>query len=132
MAKQFSNSAFLTALWDLLYNNLGTTYKIYQTAPEGTKFPYITLGECFDNDDEGLRDKTNDASEVNGEIKIWSKQGTEEITGIADAIAPYLPSLTLTGFNIIKRSQGLRIQQDPDGKTWQGIIEIELRLDQTA
>ena len=132
MAKKIAN------VQAALYALIGTalTCPVYDTAPEGTAYPNVTIGE--DTSADGEADKSNGYSqEVSAQVDIWSRKlGFKEVSSIGNEITTLLgelsaPALVITGFKIIHFSVDFRKLNDPDGSTRHGILTIDLKLSQT-
>lgn len=92
--------------------------RVYDAAPVGAIFPYVTLGDC-----QVLPDKAEciDGVEVYPQIDVWSRDvGYGETKRIAKSILLLLDDapLAVTGFNtVLFQVQEVRYLRDPDGLT---------------
>lgn len=92
--------------------------RVYDDAPDGATFPYITLGEFTENrlDTFGRKGKN-----ITATLHIWSQyHGTKEATdtlALMDAALDQV-ALTVTGWNLIDISREFaETFKDPDGET---------------
>lgn len=92
--------------------------RVYDAAPAGAAFPYITLGDC-----QVLPDKSNciDGAEVYPQIDVWSRAvGYPEAKTITKAVLAALDDqeLVVSGFNVVVfELQSVNYLRDPDGMT---------------
>lgn len=92
--------------------------RVYDAAPVGAIFPYVTLGDC-----QVLPDKAEciDGVEVYPQIDVWSRGvGYGEVKLLAKSILLLLDDIPLSvvGFNtVVFEVQDVRYLRDPDGLT---------------
>jgi hypothetical protein len=92
--------------------------RVYDAAPAGAVFPYITLGDC-----QVLPDKADciDGAELFLQVDVWSRAvGYGEAKTIAKAIMVKLDDqpLTVAGHDVIVfEHQATTYLRDPDGLT---------------
>ena len=131
------NFALQSAIYTALNNDstLTTTYGagVYDDVPEGSGFPYVTMGEDASND-YGTKDL--DGSTVTLNIHVWSQyRGSKEVKTIMDRIHTLLhdSSLSVSGFNLVNtRFEFMDILRDPDGITRHGVMRFRAVMLGTA
>ena len=131
------NFALQSAIYTALNNDstLTTTYGagVYDDVPEGSSFPYVTMGEDASND-YGTKDL--DGSTVSLNIHVWSQyRGSKEVKTIMDRIHTLLhdSSLSVSGFNLVNtRFEFMDILRDPDGITRHGVMRFRAVMLGTA
>lgn len=108
-------------------SNLTSTLgcSVFDDVPQGSSFPYITLGEETVTDYSTATD-TGGENMVN--IHVWSRDhGSKQTKEIMDRVHTLLhdSSLTVTGFNSINnRFEFSDVMRDPDGITRHGIMRF--------
>ena len=128
--KQF---ALQEAIYARLNNDstLTSTYgaSVYDEVPEGSSFPYISIGETTALD-YGTLDV--DGSEQTMTFHVWSQyRGAKETKNILDRLHDLLHdySLSVTGANLINiRFDFSDLLRDPDGITRHGVIRFRAIL----
>jgi hypothetical protein len=110
-----SNASALTAL-------LGGA-RIYDDAPQGAAYPFITLGQSVIRD---WSTGTEDGSEHNLTLHVWSRSGgKQEAYAIIEAIKAVLhdqPLMLEDHYLINLRHEFSEARLDPDGDTFHGIV----------
>ena len=128
--KQFAlQEAIYTRLND--DNTLSVTNgaSVYDEVPEGTSYPYVTIGETT-----ALDYSTNDVngSEQTLTLHVWSQyRGTKESKNIMDRLHDLLHnySLSVSGANLINlRFEFSDLIRDPDGITRHGVVRFRAVL----
>jgi hypothetical protein len=107
---------------------VGDPARVYDDVPEGTPFPYVTLGEISTLD-------WSTASEIAFEhrltLHIWSRYGgRKEIRDITAAIHDVLhdADLALAGHRLVSLFfQASDVFRDPDGATVHGLARYRAR-----
>ena len=106
---------------------------VFDVVPEGTDFPYVTIGEEMALD-YGTHDV--DGSEVTINVHTWSQyRGAKETKTLMDRIHDLLhdSSLSVTGFNLINlRFEFSDVLRDPDGITRHGVMRFRAVMLGTA
>ena len=106
---------------------------VYDDVPEGSGFPYVTMGEETAID-YGV--KGTDGSEQTVNIHVWSQyRGSKEVKTIMDRIHTLLhdSSLSVSGFNLVNtRFEFMDILRDPDGITRHGVMRFRAVMLGTA
>ena len=131
------NFALQSAIYTALNNDstLTTTYGagVYDDVPEGSGFPYVTMGEDASN---AYGTKDLDGSTVSLNIHVWSQyRGSKEVKTIMDRIHTLLhdSSLSVSGFNLVNtRFEFMDILRDPDGITRHGVMRFRAVMLGTA
>jgi hypothetical protein len=92
--------------------------RVYDAAPSGVVFPYITLGDC-----QVLPDKAGciDGAEMFLQVDVWSRAvGYPETKTIAKAVLEKLDDqpIVVSGHNVIVFEHlSTQYLRDPDGQT---------------
>ena len=106
---------------------------VFDDVPEGTDFPYVTIGEEMALD-YGTHDV--DGSEVTINVHTWSQySGAKETKTLMDRIHDLLHAsiLRVTGFNLINlRFEFSDVLRDPDGITRHGVMRFRAVMLGTA
>ena len=131
------NFALQSAIYTALNNDSTLTNThgagVYDDVPEGSGFPYVTMGEDASND-YGTKDL--DGSTVSLNIHVWSQyRGSKEVKTIMDRIHTLLhdSSLSVSGFNLVNtRFEFMDILRDPDGITRHGVMRFRAVMLGTA
>lgn len=99
--------------------------RVYDDVPQGTPFPYLTLGQST------LRDwstGTDDAEEHILTLHVWSRAGGRKVMHeVMDALRATLHDqpLALSGHRLVNiRHEISEARRDPDGKTYHGIVRF--------
>lgn len=110
-----------------LTSTLGAS--IHDDVPEGTSYPFVTLGEEQSNE-YGTIDA--DGADTALTIHVWSQyKGAKQTKDILDRIHTLLhdSNLSVTGFNLVNlRFEFSDIMKDPDGVTRHGVIRFRAIL----
>lgn len=99
--------------------------RIFDRAPPGATFPYVTLGAV-----QALNDEADcvDGMESFTDIHVWSEEvGYDQTKRIADLIRSTLhhADLTLTDHALVEMThRQTRYMRDPDGLTSHAVVEI--------
>ena len=128
--KQF---ALQEAIYTRLNNDstLTSTYgaSVYDEVPEGSSFPYVTIGETTALD---YSTHDVDGSEQTMTLHVWSQyRGAKETKNILDRLHDLLHnySLSVTGANLINlRLEFSDLLRDPDGITRHGVMRFRAVL----
>lgn len=104
---------------------LGGQPRVYDDVPQGSDFPYLTLGQSI------ARDWSTGTEEGNEHIltlHVWSKaKGKKEAHEIMGAVRTLLheQALSLPGHRLINlRHEFSEARRDPDGETVHGITRF--------
>lgn len=93
------------------------------TAPEGSAFPYLTLGDSTEGDFNAIGRNGNEGTET---IHIWSRvAGKQEVLTIWGHIERILNRKKLTlsaGEQLSGFARLVTVIPDPDGKTTHGVV----------
>lgn len=99
--------------------------RVYDDVPQGTPFPYLTLGQST------LRDwstGTDDAEEHILTLHVWSRAGGRKVMHeVMDALRATLHDqpLALSGHRLVNiRHEISEARRDPDGETYHGIVRF--------
>ena len=99
--------------------------RVYDDVPQGTPFPYLTLGQST------LRDwstGTDDAEEHILTLHVWSRAGGRKVMHeVMDALRATLHDqpLVLSGHRLVNiRHEISEARRDPDGETYHGIVRF--------
>ncbi|HWB46503.1 MAG TPA: DUF3168 domain-containing protein [Hyphomicrobiaceae bacterium] len=99
--------------------------RIYDGAPQGSAFPYLTFGQSTARD---WSTATDDGKEHIFTIHVWSRtRGTSEAQAIMDAVRAALHDqpLTLDGHRLVNlRAEFSDSRRDPDGQTMHGMVRF--------
>ena len=110
-----ANSSDLTAL-------LGGV-RVYDDAPQGASFPFVTLGQSVIRD---WSTGTEDGAEHNLTLHVWSRSGgKKQVHDIIEAIRAVLHDqrLVLADHHLVNlRHELSEARLDPDGDTFHGIL----------
>jgi hypothetical protein len=104
--------------------------RVYDRAPEGVAFPYVSIGPAFVTpfDAQAMR-----GTEVVLQLDVWSrKPGAVECRQIMAAInaALHWHDLALdAGKAVLCRASSRRNMPDPDGVTTHGVVELSILTD---
>lgn len=97
--------------------------KIYDDVPQGTSFPYVTLGES------SLRDWSTGSDEGDEHIltlHVWSRaKGRKQVHEIMDALHDSLDDadLSVSGHHLVNlRHELSEARRESDGETYYGIV----------
>ena len=128
--KQF---ALQEAIYTRLSNDstLTSTHgaSVYDEVPEGSSFPYVTIGETTTVD---YSTKDSIGSDQTLMLHVWSQyRGAKETKNIMDRLHDLLHdySLSVTGANLINlRYEFSDLIRDPDGITRHGVIRFRAIL----
>ena len=105
---------------------------VYDRPPQGSPYPYITIGESTVSD---WSSKTTAGTEEIVKLHIWSRNGgRKETASIMERVYQLLhqASLTVTGQTLILiRFMSSDITLENDGFTYQGIIQFKALLEST-
>lgn len=97
--------------------------KIYDDVPQGTPFPYITLGESSVRD---WSTGSEDGDEHVLTMHVWSRaKGRQQVHQIMDALHGTLDDaeLSLNGHTLINlRHELSEARREADGETYHGIV----------
>ncbi len=97
--------------------------RIYDDAPQGAAFPFITLGQSVIRD---WSTGTEDGAEHNLTLHVWSRAGgKKQVHEIIEAIRSVLhdqPLLLTDHYLINLRHEFSEARLDPDGDTFHGIV----------
>lgn len=128
------NKTSLLPLQGALYTRLSNDTAImnqvtgvYDEVPEGTTFPYISLGEDTVTD---WSTKTNSGEEITHTLHIWSDAtGKVQTKQIMNNILQALSTpLSVSGFFVsMDQVEFMNVLQDPDGYK-HGIIRMRLKI----
>lgn len=126
------------AIYDALVADAGVGAlvgdRIYDGAPTGAQFPYITFGPA-DSVGEDLQCITARTESV--QLDVWSRdQGRmHPCKAICDAVkdALHLANLSLTvNALVLIRVDGVRVFLDRDGITAHGVVTVEAELEEIS
>jgi hypothetical protein len=128
----FSHDALQTAIYQRLTADTtlaGLVTGIYDQAPQGTVFPYVTLGDSTATD---RSTNTTAGTEFDLKLHAWSREGgRKQAAGILQEIYSLLhhASFAVTGQSLISiRYEASTITLESDGWTYQGIIMFKVFL----
>jgi hypothetical protein len=97
--------------------------RIYDDAPQGAAFPFITLGQSVVRD---WSTGTEDGAEHDLTLHVWSRAGgKKQVHEILEAIRAVLHDqpLMLADHHLINlRNEFCEARLDPDGDTFHGIV----------
>ena len=97
--------------------------RIYDDAPQGAPYPFITLGQSAVRD---WSTGTEDGAEHNLTLHVWSRSGgKKQVHEILEAIRAVLHDqpLMLADHHLVKlRHEFAEARLDPDGDTFHGIV----------
>ena len=100
--------------------------RIFDGAPRGTGFPYVTLGPASQSD---WSDGTTAGADVTLTLHVWSREGGKrEAWGIIGILMRVLheASLPLSGRSLVSlRAAFAEVRRDADGITEHGVLRIE-------
>lgn len=132
----FSHYSFQQAVYQVLTGDSTLSALIdavYDRAPQGSPFPYITLGEMDISD---WSTKTSTGTEILLNIHIWSRSGgRKETADISDRVYRLLhqASLSVSGQVLVQiRYLSSDIHLEDDGITYQGVMRFRSLLEATA
>jgi hypothetical protein len=132
----FSHYSFQQAVYQLLSSDstlLALVDAVYDRPPQGSPFPYITLGDMAISD---WSTKTSTGTEILLTIYIWSRSGgRKETADISDRVYRLLhqASVSVSGQALVQiRYLSSDIQLDDDGITYQGMMRFRSLLEATA
>lgn len=120
-------------IFEILNNNADLKKKIkgvYDYVDENSKFPIVTIGECYVND---YSTDSFNGEDISQEIHVWSKyRGRKEckelMSLVLEVIFNELKELE-DGFEIdIIQREGLEVYNDPDVDVQHGVIKIRLMI----
>ena len=101
--------------------------QVYDDVPQGTKFPYVVVGE---GDSVSYDDDCNTGADSDVTIHVWSrypgrKEAKQILQTIYDALNRY--GLVIEGSNtILLEAEYQETFLDPDGLTRHGVIRFRL------
>jgi hypothetical protein len=99
--------------------------RIYDGAPQGSAFPYLTFGQSTARDWSTATDQGNEHIFT---IHTWSRaRGTSQTQAILDAVRAALHDqpLTLDGHRLVNlRAEFSDSRRDPDGETYHGTVRF--------
>ena len=99
--------------------------RVYDDVPQGTAFPYLTLGQSLARD---WSTGTDEGSEHILTLHVWSQaRGKKEAHAIMGALRTALhdQALTLSGHRLVNlRHEHSEVRRDPDGDTIHGIARF--------
>lgn len=117
------------ALWVAVYDRLTAdlSVPVYERAPEGSAYPYVTLDSEDLQQMDALR-KTRDDRYLS--LVVWSNfDGSSEVRKIIDGIqdALHRAPLTLTSGRVIAAYvTRRRVAKDADGRTFMGNVTVRV------
>ena len=101
--------------------------RVFDRAPEGAAFPYITIGDEQVLDDGNACD---DGWEVFSDIHVWSRPAAGSKLEVKDLVASIVAVLVnqtiiVTGFLVvISQVERVEYMRDPDGLTEHGVLTV--------
>lgn len=99
--------------------------RIYDHVPQGTGYPYVTIGENLVRDWSTSSDA---GAEHSFAVHIWSRApGRGEAHNMIGLISALLhdQQLTLSGHRLVNlRQQFSEVRRDPDGRTFHGVMRF--------
>lgn len=125
-----ASAALQVALIAALRGSAGVTanlgQRIWDNAPVGANFPYLTLGPSQEIDDSA---ECIDGAEVFQQIDVWTQEGGSQLGAkqICGAVKQALRGvdLALTGHALVLLEvTSSRVVGDPDDKIAHGIVEV--------
>ena len=132
MAK-FSHYPLQSSIYNALVGNsalMALITGVYDRPPQGTPYPYVTLGEMSGID---WSTKTTTGMEYSITLHTWSRQGgRKEAATIMESLHTILhqASLTVTGQTLVMiRFAASEIRMEDDGATYHGIMKFNAFLE---
>ena len=126
-------NALQKAIYDRLSNHNDLAAGVYDSVPENTNYPYVTIG------DDTLIDwdtKTWKGCEVTVTIHVWTEnRGRKDNKAIQKTINQILDNyaLDVEGFNVVHfRQEFSNTTLDPDGMTYHGVMRFRALLQEVA
>lgn len=107
--------------------------RIYDNAPQGAVFPFLSLGPGQELDDSA---DCIDGSECFLQLDIWTKEEGSQLSAkaICGAVRKALHGQDLalgTGFGMVSLEvQSIRFEPDPDEKIAHGIVTVRAIIDE--
>lgn len=99
--------------------------RLFDDVPQGTPFPYLTLGQSIVRD---WSTSTDTGDEHTFTLHVWSRaSGRKEVHDILGALRAALHnrSLALAGHRLVNlRHEQCEARRDPDGETYHGILRL--------
>ncbi len=124
----FSQFELQKAIYQTLVNDATLTtlvQGIYDQVPEGTPFPYITIGETACRD---WSTKTSSGAQITVTLHVFSRYGgKKQAIDIMQRVHTLLHqgNLSLTGhLLVLMRFESSQITLEDDGSTYQGVIRL--------
>jgi len=128
----FSHLPLQKAIYQTLTNDatlMALVVGVFDRPPQGTAFPYITLGESAGSD---WSTKTTTGMEQNVTLHVWSREGGRaEAASIMERIHTLLHQapLSVTGQTLVSiRFSASNILLENDGWTYQGVMTFQAFL----
>ena len=129
----FSHYPLQSAIYSALTSNsslMSLITGVYDRPPQGTAYPYVTLGEMAGVD---WSTKTTTGMEYTVALHTWSRQGgRKEAAQIMESLHTILhqASLSVTGQTLVMiRFDSSAIHLESDGITYQGIMKFTAFLE---
>lgn len=107
--------------------------RIYDNAPQGAVFPFLSLGPGQELDDSA---DCIDGSECFLQLDIWTQEGGSQLSAkmICGAVRKALHGKDLAlaaGFGLVSLEvQSIRFEPDPDEKIAHGIVTVRAIIDE--
>lgn len=132
----FSHISFQQSVYALLNGDsalLALVQGVYDRPPQGSAFPYITIGES------GISDwstKTSTGTQHMLQLHVWSRNGgRKEAAIIMERLHTllHLGTMSITGQTLVQiRFVSSDIVLEDDGSTYQGTIRFKALLESAA
>jgi len=129
----FSHYPLQKSIYQTLTNDstlMGLVVGVFNRPPQGTDFPYVTLGESAGSD---WSTKTTTGMEQNVTLHVWSREGGRaEAASIMQRLYTLLHqvNLSVTGQTLVSiRFAASAILLENDGWTYQGVMKFQAFLE---
>lgn len=134
-----SSFAIQTAIYTTLTGSTAVTgagstgtVSIFDHVPQDSAFPYVAIGEVYDND---WSSKSQDGQEVEMMLHVWSRyRGMKEAKDIGSAIHTALHNVSLspTGHRLVLlQFRHATYLTEPDGLTRHGALRYRALTNET-
>ena len=120
---ELQKSLYGALVGDVSLTTLLNGAKVYDDVPQGTAFPYVTIGESTVRD---WSTGSEDGLEHILTLHVWSRaHGRKEVQEIMDAVSTVLhdSALSVAGHSLINlRHELSEARRESDGETYHGIV----------